>query len=99
LPIFGRRLRDPARDWDHGLVWKLFGYLGGPFVLDEIMGARGPGERPADPAGVAAFLTEDARAAVRRQLAVAARALRGADRKTAGALIQADARRAGRRGA
>jgi hypothetical protein len=92
------RLRDPSRDWDDDLVWKFFGYIGGPLVLDEIMGACSSGTRPVDVAGVAAFFTEDTQAALRRQLAIAARALRGADRKTAAALIQADGRRAGRKG-
>jgi hypothetical protein len=94
----GPRLRDYTTGWDYDLVWKFFGYVGGAFVLDEIMDTCGAGPRPANPLGVAAFLTADARAALRRQLAVAARALRGGDRKTAAALIQGEARRAGRGG-
>src|SRR5262249_44928499 len=96
--VLGPRLRDPSRDWDDDLVWKFFGYVGGRLVLEEIMDTCSPGTRPASREGVAAFLAEDTRAALRRQLVVAARALRGADRKTAAGLIQADARRAGRKG-
>src|SRR3954471_10856185 len=54
--------------------------------------------RPANVREVAAFLSEDARAAVRRQLAIAARALRAGDRNTAGALVGASRRLTGDQG-
>jgi hypothetical protein len=96
--VIGPRLRDGTAGWGYDLVWKFFGYVGGASVLDEVMDTCGTGARPAGPREVAAFLSEGARAAVRRHLAVAARALRGGDRNTAGALVRAYTRPAGGEG-
>jgi hypothetical protein len=78
--------------WDDGLAWMFFGYFGGPHVLDELLGAGGGAARPAGRRQAEAFLAGDARAVLRRQLAVAARALRAGDPAAAAALVRAAAR-------
>lgn len=88
----GRGLREGTGSYDAAL--KLLAYLGGVHVLDEIMGARSAASRPAAPREVGAFLTEDARAAVRAQMAVVARMLGATDRRTAAVLAAANARQA-----
>jgi hypothetical protein len=93
--VLGPRLQGGG-DWDFDLVWKFFGYVGGPHILDLVMDTdRGP--RPATAQEAAAFLSEDARAALQRQLAVAARALRAGAWREAAALVRACARPSGGR--
>jgi hypothetical protein len=77
----------------HGFVVKLFGYLGGPRVVDAILGGRPADPRPASDADVDAFLAADGAAALRRWFAAAART---GDLQTAARAAAAIAR-AGRR--
>jgi len=87
----GPRLRDGAVAWSDDLVWKVFGYLGGASVLDEIMDTCRSGVHPPNASEVAAYLSEDARKVVRRQMAVAARVVWAGECTTAAVLVQANA--------
>jgi len=84
-------LLPPPRDaqaTDYETLWKWFGFLAGPAVLDEIMGTVSPTSQPQNSAQVQAFLTDAARAGVRRQLAQAARTLTPNDPQAAAALLR-----------
>jgi len=89
----GPRLRDGTAAWNYDLVWKVFGYLGGALVLDELMDTCRSGLRPANAREVVAYLSEDARRAVRLQMAVAARVVWAGDRAMAAALVRAYAQK------
>ena len=73
-------------NWDRDFLWKFYGYMGGPHVLDEVMGVRS-NVRPAGLHEVEKFLSEEARAVLRRQLLLAAHSLRAADPQTARLLL------------
>jgi hypothetical protein len=96
--VIGPRLREGGGAWGYDLLWKFYGYLGGERVLDEVMDA-GPVARPQTPQEVGAFLSADARGALRRQLVAAARLLPAGDRRTAAELLKMQARLASREGA
>lgn len=72
----GPRLRDPLAGWSYDLVWKLFGYLGGPPLLDQLMSATPASGQAATGEALVETLTEEARSALRLQLAVLARTVR-----------------------
>src|SRR4029077_3748433 len=81
-----------AAEWDYELVWKFFGYIGGAAVFDVVMDTCGAAVRPASVTQVGAFLSEKTRAALRRQLAIAAHVLRAGEPKTAAAVVQTSMR-------
>ena len=62
-----------ARDYD--LLWKLFGYFGGPFVLDAIFNASLTRTRPTSKDTVKAFFDEDSSGALKRVAAIASRTI------------------------
>jgi hypothetical protein len=63
--------RGPAPP-DLGVVWRWFGFIGGPLVLDFLLGTHPEVDRPGTFEGVGGFLAQDARDELLRKLAVAA---------------------------
>lgn len=68
-PAVARGLRD--RDVD--ALWKLFGYLGGPLVLDRLIGYAGSCPHPTNEAGVLDFFDRDQRSVLQMRSAVVVR--------------------------
>lgn len=58
---------------EYDLLWKLYGYWGGPVVLDTLIYGQTPSTKPDSPAGVAAFWQDDIADQVRQKAAVAMR--------------------------
>lgn len=69
------------------LIWKVLGFLGGPVVLDSLLG-RPWVACPTDPKTTAAFFTEDARSFLQLKTAVAARLVSVAEPRLALELIR-----------
>jgi hypothetical protein len=67
--VIGPRIFRPG-PWSYDLLWKYFGYIGGPCVLDELMRAAGP-DRPAHPSDVAQYLAAHSRNELLRYFAAA----------------------------
>lgn len=60
---------------DYDLLWKLFGYYGGPFVLDAMISTSLTKTKPSSKETVQAFLDEDVKGGLKRQAAISARVL------------------------
>jgi hypothetical protein len=63
------RLTEP----DPETLWRFYGYWGGPYVLDSLIGEIGNAPWPESAEQVKTFLEEDTRALLIRKLAIAAR--------------------------
>jgi hypothetical protein len=94
--VIGPRLHCGEAGWDHEVVWKFFGFVGGPLVLDVVMDTCHIGMRPASLPDVPRFFADDSQATIRCSLAVAARALWSGDPAMAAALIRATVRLTGK---
>lgn len=81
--------------WDYDLVWKYFGYVGGPHVLDRIMNHQALQGKPTTPAQADEFLSDTGRRTLERLLALTASGMSGRDPLLARQLLlqQAAARR------
>lgn len=62
-----------SRDYD--ILWKLFGFFGGPFVLDAIFNNSLTRTRPTSQNTVKAFFDEDSSGAMKRVAAIASRTI------------------------
>lgn len=73
--VVGSSLHHGLNDREYDLLWKLYGYFGGSYVLDFIITTFSDQPKPADPSGAPAYLTDDGRMTVKRKSAIAARIL------------------------
>ncbi len=71
--VLGPSVHSGLTDREYDLLWKLFGYLYGPVVLDAFILATSRRFRPEQPNEVDIALAEDARSSLQRKVAVVAR--------------------------
>lgn len=71
--VLGPSVHSGLSDRDYDLLWKLFGYLYGPTVLDAFIHSTTARFRPETGEEVDICLADDARHAIRRKVAVVAR--------------------------
>lgn len=71
--VIGPSVNAGLSDRDYDLLWKLFGYLYGPTVLDAFINTTSRKFRPQSINEVDAALADDARSALQRKVAIVAR--------------------------
>ncbi len=71
--VIGPSIYAGLNDRDYDLLWKLFGYLYGPVVLDTFITTTSRKFRPETTDEVDAILSEDTRSALQRKVAIVAR--------------------------
>src|SRR5260370_3705677 len=90
--VIGALAADGMASWTSGMVWKFFAYFGGPIVLDAIMNTAAVGQKPTTTDEAFTYLSQDARAAVARNIGLATRALEPRHPRTSMALTLINAR-------
>lgn len=71
--VLGPSVHSGLSDRDYDLLWKLFGYIYGPAVLDSFISTTSRRFRPETLGEVDATLADDARSALQRKVAIVAR--------------------------
>lgn len=71
--VLGPSIHSGLSDRDYDLLWKLFGYLYGPVVLDSFISTTSRKFKPETNAEVDTALAEDTRSSIQRKVAVIAR--------------------------
>jgi hypothetical protein len=71
--VLGPSVHSGLSDRDYDLLWKLFGYLYGPAVLDSFINTTSRKFRPESLNEVDTTLADDARSALQRKVAIVAR--------------------------
>jgi hypothetical protein len=70
--VLGPQIHDNLRPSDWPLLWKVFGYFGGPVVLDMMIDQQVDPQRPNSPSELSKFVQDLAAKAITRKAAVAA---------------------------
>ena len=73
--VIGRKIHHGLSEDDLDVIWKFFGYVGGPLLLDSLIDGFTAQPRPESQEQVDPFLAKDARSTLLRKLALAARVL------------------------
>lgn len=73
--VLGRSMHAGLNERQYDLLWKMFGYFGGPHLIDFMVDTFGDAGKAAGPDKVRAWLENDQRESLARKAAVAARTI------------------------
>ncbi|HEX4143079.1 MAG TPA: hypothetical protein VHY91_05985 [Pirellulales bacterium] len=86
--VIGPKLHEGLTPSDIGVLWKLYGYRGGSFVLDQLIYGQNDSQQPTCAAEVGRFIRADISTTLAQKAAIAVRTMRLDDPRTVRTLFR-----------